>query len=116
MKAGKIIAAIGDGIGAAGGGGGLNESNLTASSLVATVLSWMTWIVGAISVVFIIIGGIRYVTSGGDAEKVKKAKNTVLYACIGLGVAILSFAIARFVESTLQNGVSGGPSTIFLGF
>jgi len=81
------------------GGGGINARNLVTS-----IMGWLTFVVGVISVVFIIIGGIRYITSGGDAEKVKKAKNTVLYACIGLAVAILAGAIAAFINSTIQSG------------
>jgi hypothetical protein len=108
---GQILGDIGGGINTATNGGNLaNSTNLNATSVMSSALSWLTWIVGGISVIFIIIGGIRYATSGGDAEKVKKAKNTVLYACIGLGVAVLSGAIALFINGTLLNGgVINGP-------
>jgi len=52
---------------------------------------------GAIAIIFIIIGGIRYITSTGDATRVQKAKDTVLYAVIGLIVAILAIPISAFV-------------------
>ena len=48
----------------------------------------------------VILGGIQYSTSQGDAGKVKKAKDTIMYGIIGLVVAILAFAIVNFV---LQN-------------
>lgn len=61
------------------------------------------YIVGILAVVMLIIGGIRYVTSGGDAKKVTDAKNTVLYAIIGLVIAFLAYAIVNFVISVLPS-------------
>ena len=61
------------------------------------------YIVGVIAVIMLIIGGIKYVVSGGDAKKVTDAKNTVLYAIIGLIVAFLAFAIVNFVITTLPS-------------
>lgn len=68
-----------------------------------TVATWLLIIVGIICVFFIIWGGIRYATSGGDAEKVKKAKNTILYALIGLAVAILAGVITSILTNTLTD-------------
>jgi hypothetical protein len=51
----------------------------------------------------LILGGIKYLTSGGDSKKVTDAKNTVLYAIIGLVVCFLSFAIVNFVISALPH-------------
>ena len=59
------------------------------------------YIVGVIAVIMLIIGGIKYVVSGGDAKKVTDAKNTVLYAIIGLVIAFLAFAIVNFVITSL---------------
>ena len=67
------------------------------------VTNTILYIVGIIAVIMLIIGGIRYVTSGGDAKKVTDAKNTVLYAIIGLVVAFLAFAIVNFVISALPS-------------
>lgn len=53
--------------------------------------------IGVISVIMIVIGGIRYATSGGDEKGVKGAKDTILYAIVGLVVALLAFAIVNFV-------------------
>lgn len=57
--------------------------------------------VGIISVIMLIYGGIRYITSGGDSKKVTDAKNTVLYAIIGLVIAILAYAIVNFVLNAM---------------
>ena len=62
-----------------------------------TVITWVLIIAGIVAVGFIIFAGIRYVTSGGDAEKVKKAKNTLLYAIIGLLIAALALVIVNLV-------------------
>lgn len=61
--------------------------------------------VGALAVIFIIISGIRYITSGGDPKQVEGAKKTMMYAIIGLIVVILSFFIVNFVATFA--GVAG---------
>lgn len=61
------------------------------------IINWVLIAVGIIAVVFIIIGGIRYATSSGDSDKVKSAKNTILYALIGLVIAILANVIVQIV-------------------
>lgn len=65
------------------------------------VTNVILYIVGIVAVIMLIIGGIRYVVSGGDSKKVTDAKNTVLYAIIGLVVCFLAFAIVNFVISSL---------------
>ena len=67
------------------------------------VTNIVLYIVGVIAVIMLIIGGIKYVVSGGDAKKVTDAKNTVLYAIIGLVIAFLAFAIVNFVISALPS-------------
>ena len=61
------------------------------------------YIVGIIAVIMLIWGGIRYVVSGGDAKKVTDAKNTILYAIIGLIISFLAYAIVRFVVNALPS-------------
>jgi multisubunit Na+/H+ antiporter MnhB subunit len=60
------------------------------------------FIIGAISVIMLIIGGIRYVVSGGDSGAVTSAKNTILYAIVGIVVAILAYALVNFVVSSFS--------------
>lgn len=67
------------------------------SGLFRTITNVLLFIIGAISVIMLIIGGIRYVVSGGDSSAVTAAKNTILYAVIGIIVALLAFAIVNFV-------------------
>lgn len=67
------------------------------------ITNTILYIVGIIAVIMLIIGGIKYVVSGGDSKKVTDAKNTVLYAIIGLVIAFLAFAIVNFVISALPS-------------
>ena len=69
--------------------------------LFQTVVNIMLFIVGAVAVIMLILGGLRYVTSNGDQNNVTAAKNTILYAIIGIIVAILSFAVVNFVVTGL---------------
>ena len=67
------------------------------------VTNVVLYIVGAVAVIMLIIGGVKYVVSGGDAKKVTDAKNTVLYAIIGLIICFLAFAIVNFVITSLPS-------------
>ena len=96
------------GAGGAGAGAAGNSSLCGAAAkddaptLIKNVINILLYLVGIIAVIAIIIGGIRYVTSNGDSGATKSAKDTVLYAVIGLVVAILAFAIVNFVVTAFQ--------------
>lgn len=100
---------IQQGAGSAQGAG--QPSNLFGSTgIFTTITNVLLYLVGAISVIMIIIGGIRYVISGGDSSNVSAAKNTILYAVVGIIVAILGYAIVNFVigSFTTNTGIGGG--------
>lgn len=61
------------------------------------IVNILLFLLGAIAVIMIVIGGIRYATSNGDQSAITSAKNTILYAVIGLIVAIMAYAIVNFV-------------------
>lgn len=67
------------------------------SQLLRTVINIFSWIVGVIAVIMIIVGGLKYITSGGDSGNVSSAKNTILYALVGLVIVALAQFIVRFV-------------------
>ena len=69
----------------------------TLDDSITIILNNIILVSGLIAVVFIVVGGIQYMTSSGDATKVKKGKDTILYACIGLAICVLAFAIVNFV-------------------
>lgn len=72
-----------------------------AGTLFGRISSILIFIVGAVSVIMIVFGGFRYVTSAGDTARVKGAKDTILYAVIGLVFALIATAIVSFVEGNL---------------
>lgn len=65
------------------------------------ITSIALYVIGAVSVIMLIWGGLRYILSGGDSKKITDAKNTVLYAIIGLIIAFLAYAIIRFVLNAI---------------
>ncbi len=72
-------------------------SGSQASSLIRLAINVFSLVVGVIAVIMIIIGGVKYITSSGDSNNVNSAKNTILYALIGLVVVALAQVIVRFV-------------------
>jgi hypothetical protein len=62
-----------------------------------TITNVALFLIGAISVIMLIYGGVRYTVSGGDSSQVTAAKNTILYAIVGIVVAILAYAVVNFV-------------------
>lgn len=67
------------------------------NSTIRLVINVFSLIVGVISVIMIIIGGLKYITSGGDSGNITGAKNTILYAIIGLVVVALAQVVVKFV-------------------
>ena len=64
---------------------------------VTAIINAVIGVLGLVCVVVMIIGGINYMTSSGDAAKVKKGKDTILYGLIGLVVCVLAFALVNWV-------------------
>lgn len=86
---------------AAGCDGNQNELPNTITSIINSIIA----VTGLIAVIFVLIGGINYITSAGDSGKLEKAKKTILYACIGLAICALAFAIVNWViVGVLQQG------------
>lgn len=76
------------------------------NSVFLTVTNVALFVIGAVAVIMLIIGGVRYVVSAGDQAAVTGAKNTIMYAVIGIVVAFLSYAAVNFVSSQLSTGAS----------
>ena len=73
------------------------------NGIVTTVINTMLFIVGILSVVMIIFAGIRYVTAHGDKGQVESAKNTLIYAIVGLIVSIVAYALVNWVVGLFGN-------------
>lgn len=81
---------------------GQSSGGTTLEQGVETVINLLLFLIGIIAVIAIIIGGIRYTTSNGDAGQTKAAKDTILYAIVGLIVAIMAYAIVRWVVNVFM--------------
>lgn len=77
--------------------GGVNKSGATVTETLQSIINMLLFIAGVIAVLIIVVSGFRFVTSNGDAGSVSKAKNTIIYALIGLVVAVMAYAIVNFI-------------------
>ena len=82
---------------------GKGKASVCGNSDISTIFTFVAnaliFVIGAVSVIMIILGGLRYVTSNGDSKATASAKDTILYSVVGLVVAIAAFAIVTFVTS-----------------
>lgn len=82
------------------------ENNLIGN--VTGIINGVIGVLGFVCVVVMIIGGVNYMISAGDTNKVTKAKNTILYGLIGLVICVLAFAIVNFVIINIIGGSDSG--------
>lgn len=87
-------------------GDGVADQLLGENSVFSTITNILLFLIGAIAVIMLIIGGVRYVISGGDQAQVTSAKNTILYAVVGIIVAFLAYAAVNFVTTQLGNSTT----------
>ena len=94
------IALVGDGanIGSCAG-----TECVKPNVMVTNLINWATGIAGIVSAAFLVYGGIQYTTAAGDPNKLKKAKDTILYSLIGLIIVALALVITAFVSSTIRD-------------
>ena len=86
-----------------------NGNTERIDQIVSQVINLLSLAVGVVAVIMIIVGGFKYITSGGDSGNVTGAKNTILYAVVGLIVVALAQVIVRFVvdRATLTGNTTG---------
>ena len=90
----------------------IEDAGNNLESNVTTILTNIIAVLGIACVVVMIIGGVQYMTSSGDASKVEKGKKTILYGLIGLIICVLSFAIVNFaIDHFTGSGSSGSTSS-----
>jgi hypothetical protein len=68
------------------------------------IVNLLSVVVGFVAVVMLIVGGFRYITSGGNSENVTKAKNTIIYALIGLVIVGVAQIVVQFVLHKTDTG------------
>jgi len=83
---------------------GDGSSSSSIQSNVKFAINLFSWIVGVTAIIFMILGGFRFVTSGGDSGKVSSARNTILYSLIGLVVVATAQITVSFVLSNAAKG------------
>ena len=102
LGAGKVMAlTIRDGVNAVKTDE-MPETLVGDGGVVNNITSIAFYAIGIVTVVMLIVGGVKYATSAGDAKAVTDAKNTILYALIGLVIVILSYAIVNFVLGVIK--------------
>jgi hypothetical protein len=80
-----------------------SAGNITVAQLLTKVITWVLTFSAAVAVLFLIFGGLQYVTSAGNEKRIDAAKKTILYAVAGLIVIALSFVIVTFVSRNIRN-------------
>lgn len=98
----QVSGGVGGGANAAQGEGQPTDIFGT-DSVFQTIVNVLLFIIGAVAVIMLVYGGFRYVTSAGDSSAVTSAKNTILYAVIGIIVAILAYAVVNFVITNVPS-------------
>lgn len=88
---------------ACGQGAGTSGTLFGEGGIFTSIVNTALFIIGAVAVLMLIYGGIRYTISGGDEKSITTAKNTILYAVVGIVVAVLAYAIINFVLTSLMS-------------
>lgn len=76
-------------------------SGTNLGEILANVIEALLLFAGAVAVLFLIIGGFRYVVSTGNEQQVDAAKKTILYAVLGLIVIFIAFVLTRLIQDYL---------------
>src|SRR5690348_11943193 len=76
---------------------GGNSGAKTVTNIIRAALQILSWVAGIAAVIMIVIAGLKYVTSGGDSGSISSAKNTLVYAIVGLIIVLLAQVIVQFV-------------------
>lgn len=84
------------------GQSGSNCKDDGVNNLIATIVRLLSFFIGVVAVIMIMVGGFKYVTSGGDSNKVGNAKETLTYALIGLLIAALAQVLVRWLLSSVK--------------
>ncbi|MEO7364524.1 MAG: pilin [Candidatus Saccharimonadales bacterium] len=83
------------------------------TGIVSAAVKILSYIVGIAAIIMVIVAGLKYIASGGDSGKISSAKNTLVYALIGLAIAALAQFLVHFVLSESTKSVSRTPADSF---
>jgi lysylphosphatidylglycerol synthetase-like protein (DUF2156 family) len=93
-------------------GSGVPSELFGNTGIITSITNTLLYIAGALAVIMIIYGGLRYATSAGNATSISAAKNTILYAIVGLIIAFLAFAAVNWVLTAITPGGEAGFTNI----
>lgn len=85
------------------GSQGSGDAGTGIKALAGKIVNAFSVVVGAVAVIMVIYGGFRYITSGGDSGRVGNAKNTLIYAIVGLIIVALAQLIVHYVINSATN-------------
>jgi hypothetical protein len=83
---------------------GLPTSTTSLGQGITNAVALIMSIIGGLALIFIIVGGIQMAISAGNAKRVAQARETIIYACVGLVIAIGGYAIAEFITGAVNGG------------
>lgn len=81
---------------------GVPNARTDENDILVGLLNSVYLVAGVVAVISIIMGGFWYVTSNGEADKIKRGKNAIIYSAIGLVVILLAFGITGFVSDRIS--------------
>lgn len=88
------------------GSGVLNNpiggSDMKIEAVIIMVIKYLVGVLGIVALVMVVYGGFQYIYSAGNSERLQKARDTIIYAIIGMVIVILSLSILRFVTSAFK--------------
>ena len=83
-----------------------NEENLKIGVILVNITNWVLGFSAAVAVLFLIIGGLQYVTASGNEKRADAAKKTILYAVIGLVVILLAYLVVGFLKQNITSFIN----------
>ena len=80
-----------------------DSTKSSVNNIINTIINVFSWVVGVVAVIMVIFGGFRYVTAAGNETKTKAAKDTILFALIGIIIVALAQTIVKYVIDLVAN-------------
>ena len=84
------------------------QATTAVQNILGTVINIFSLIVGIVAVIMIIVGGLKYITSGGDSCNISSAKNTIIFAIVGLVIVALAQVLVHFVLAKTTAAIPAG--------
>ena len=85
-------------------GSSTNLPNVGFKQILTNIAKWVSFALGALGLIFLIVGGIMYVTAGGNEDRIGTATRLITYAVIGIVVGLLSYSISTIIYNAVSDG------------